>query len=284
MANGPGVQVPGMTADYANNALEFLGQAGYAGQFAGINTGNTGLVWLGDEFSMRNITTGEPPGRTYSVNGIDPATLVTQDQAYTAFWRLQPEQRQEWDNLVTIFDQKAPDEARSNAVWRTVVGYAGETYSADPNRPMSVMDIMRQQAVNAQNDPRRKKAGAYTGPVTTVARSRDIDLSNPTEARAFLDSSLGQYLGRRPTEEEYRNFTRALNIQERGAPTITESTTTVTPQGKAMRTQVSQSERRGGFTPQQFATEFARSQEGAAETAVGGPLLNAFLGLLRGGS
>lgn len=284
MVNPPGVGVPGMRPDQANNALEFLQVAGIAGAFGGL-TANSGYVYLGEEFARPGVQRGGVPyAQPYASTGIDPQTLVTKDAAYTAFWRLQPQQRQEWDDLVTILDGgKRPDESRSNSVWRTVVGYAGETYAADPNRPMSVMEIMKQQAANALDDPRRGGGGGgYAGPVTTVSTTRQIDLTNPTEARAFLDNALGQYLGRRPTEDEYVNFRRALNIQERGAPEIVESTTTVTPRGRAMQTQESDVQRRGGFVPQQFAEEYALSQEGAGETGAS-ILLNDILNVMRGG-
>lgn len=282
MVNPPGVGVPNSSPDHLVNNLEFFGYQPTAG-IPAVSAATDGLVYLGEEFSLRNIQTGEPPGRTYTVSPTDPRMYVTKDAAYTAFWRLQPEQRREWDALVTAFDGEAPDEARSNAVWRTVAGYAAETYKADPNNPMSIMDIMRQQAINAQDDPRRGGGGgAYMGPVTTISKSVDYNLTNPTEARAFLNDALGQYLGRRPTDDEYQNFQKALNIQERGAPTITEAETTVTPQGQARRTQESESTRKGGFLPQQFAEEYALSQEGAGEQGAS-LLLNDLLNVMRGG-
>jgi hypothetical protein len=234
-----------MSPDYANNALEFLGAAGIAGPMGQVNYDTNNLVYLGDEFSEREITTGEPPGRTYTASPIDPSITVNKDAAYTAFWRLQPGQRQEWDNLVTQFDGKPPTEGRANSVWRTVVGYAGETYSADPNNPMSVMDIMRQQAANAAAN--RSARGGGGGGVSGY--SRVVSFTSKSDAEYLVNETLKNYLGRAASDEEKKTFYQTLRAQEKASPTITTPTT----------------REQGGVNVQGLAQEFARSRPEAAE-------------------
>lgn len=258
MSNGPGVQVPGMNPDFAANQLEFMGAAGMAGPMGMPVYDTNNMVYLGEEFSERQITTGEPPGRSYTVNPFDPNTVVTKDQAYTAFWRLQPGQKQEVYDLVTMFDGKPPTEGRVNSVWRTVVGYAGETYGADPNNPLSVMDILRQQA-NASAAMRGRSGGGGGG--GAGGYSRVVSFTSKSDAEYLVNETLKSYLGRQATDEEKETFYKTLRAQEKEAPTITTPTT----------------REQGGVNVQGLAQEFARSRPEAAERQASGQFMDWFM-------
>lgn len=282
MSNGqPGVSQTYGGTGYAASLPEIYQRAGLEGQFGMMPIGSDGLVWLGSDYDApaRTETITVPKRGQMQRNVPVQQRLFSVSDAELEYFRFDNEQVNRWEELTTKFVGYTPNPNYQQSLWRDAVTYVAN-YQKATGQAMSPWQYM--EAVSERQAAGRTANGAYTGPVTTVSRSRDINLTNPSEARAFLDNALGEYLGRLPTDEEYKNFTRALNIQERGAPVITEQTTTVTPQGDALRTQESEGMRRGGFTPGQFATEFARSQEGAAETAVGGPLLSAFLNLLRG--
>lgn len=150
--------------------------------------------------------------------------------------------------------------------------------------PLEYPEYMK-QALGEDAFGVRAKAGAgggYKGPVTTVSETESINLSDPSTARQFLDSALGQYLGRRPTDTEYQSFTKALNAAQEEAPSITESMTTTTPQGAGRSRVKSRQRTTGGMSEAQFATEYARSQEGAAETAAGTTGFDVFLEAIGG--
>lgn len=280
MSNGqPGVSQSYGGTGYAANEYEIYNKGGLEGALGMRPTGADGLVWLGAEFDQPAETIRVP--RREPIQKPAQQALVPIDQLNTVYFGFDEQQKQQWSNLSERIIGYAATPERELALWNSMGQYSA-AYQKATGEGITIWSLAEDQAARAEAN-RSGQGGAYKGPVTTVSKMKDVDLTNPSGARAFLDRSLGDYLGRLPTDEEYQNFTRALNMAERAAPTITESETTVTPQGDARRTQIGESERRGGFTPQQFATEFARSQEGAAETAVGGPLLNAFLGLLRGG-
>ena len=283
MSNGqPGVSQQFGGTGFAASEYEIYNKAGIEGVLGMSPIGADGLVYLGPDYDIPASTEEITVPKRGKITREIPArqVMVPVDQLDTVYFQFDEQQKRDWAALseeITGYPQTPQNQL---ALWRTTGQYSA-AYQKATGQGITIWDLARDQAARAKEN--REKTGAYKGPVTTVSRSRDVDLTNPSGARAFLDSALGDYLGRLPTEDEYKNFTRALNMAERAAPIITEAETTVTPQGDARRTQVSKSERRGGFTPAQFAREFARGQEGAAETAVGGPLLNAFLGLLRGG-
>jgi hypothetical protein len=122
--------------------------------------------------------------------------------------------------------------------------------------------------------------GGGGGPNVFEETQRAVDLSNPTEARGFLENSMFSFLGRAPTGNEYKTFLSALNAAQEAEPNVTTSRSVRNVGGATMRTS-SDVRRTGGVDRQQFATEFARAQEGAAETAVSTVAVNAFLDLLR---
>lgn len=108
--------------------------------------------------------------------------------------------------------------------------------------------------------------GGGGGPTTTV--SKVVNLTDPTAARGLIDNALAQYLGRRPDEQEYAAFQAALSRSQKQNPQV--QTTTRTSGGTSTVVQ-------GGMEPTQFAQEYARGQQGVAETASATSLLNNFL-------
>jgi len=290
VANGqPGVSQSYGGTGFAANEAEIFQQGGMQGQFGMPMMGADGFVYLGEDYKDPDVTrTFITPdhlaadSRTSETVIPSPEPFVSIQDAELEYFRLDEQQRQRWEDAVTGYVGYTPAPNYQQSLWREAVQYSA-SYQKATGEGLSPWEYMEGLAARSQGQ-RTGGGGAYTGPVTTVQKSKDINLTNPTQARAFLDNALGEYLGRLPNEEEYENFRRALNAQERMSPVITESESTVTPQGQARREVDAESTRRGGVTPGQFATEFARSQEGAAETAVAGPLLNAFMGLLRGGA
>lgn len=252
MANGaPGVSTPGSTIDQSVNAVEFLQGAGMYGNMGYPISENTGLVYMGPGYAGTAYFGSTSTAATALA---DDSAYKTRDQALSAFWDMGANERAEFDSLVAQFDGKAPSQSRSNQVYRTVVGYAQETYNADPNNPKSPMEIMRQQADYASAMRKRQVTGGGGGV------RRVVNLTNETDAAYLVDQTLQQYLGRVATEDERSEFYKTLNKLERKNPYIT------TPGGT-----------KGGISQQQVAREFARSREGAAEQRASGEFMDWFM-------
>lgn len=123
--------------------------------------------------------------------------------------------------------------------------------------------------------------GGYSGPVTTMQRTRSVNLTDPMSARKLVDDALSSYLGRRANADEQERFLQTLNKAERRAPTVTSQVSTTTPGGPAMTTVESEVMSSGGFNPTVFAEEFARGQQGAGEYQAATTYLDTFIDALR---
>ena len=291
MSNGnqPGVSQSYGGTGFAANQAEIYQMGDLSGQLGFTPIGSDGLVDLGPDYAEPDVTrtfitpehlAGDRRTSQTTIPG-RATNLVTVEQAQNVYYSLQedPEKRAEWQDLTKNYLGYIPNPQYQQALWNQATQYVAG-YQKATGKTMTPQQYMK--IVGDQQAATRR--GQYTGPVTTTEVRKDVNLTNPSQARAFLDNALGEYLGRLPSADEYENFRAALNAEERMAPVITKSTSTVTPQGDAKRDVKAESTRKGGVTPGQFATEFARSQEGAGEVAAAGPLLNAFINLIRGGN
>lgn len=121
--------------------------------------------------------------------------------------------------------------------------------------------------------------GGYSGPVTSKSKQTSVNLTDPTSARGLVDAAMTQYLGRRPTQKEYANFLQQLNSMEEKNPSVTTQTSVTTP-GVGSSSTVAKSKTTGGSNAQQYAVEYARGQEGAAEYTAATTVADAFISLL----
>lgn len=242
-----------------------------------------GRVYIGSGYGA--YTGGTPTA------GYAPIQDMTADvsDAAQGWYSLSPEaQRKIYNDAIEVYGHEKVPALNMASFYADTVNAA---YQAQQSRgikvtPLEYWDYYRESGgpgLNAYGDKGGKGAGGrYMGPTTQVGTYETVNLSNPSEARALLDNALGQVLGRRPTDVEYKNFTAALNAAQEEAPSITESVSTTTPQGKAKSTVKSKQKTSGGVSETQLATEFARSQEMAAET-IGGTLgFDAFLEAIGG--
>ena len=242
-----------------------------------------------------------PPGRVYIGSGYGPYTGGTPTAGYApiqdmtadvevavrGFPSLSPEaQRKVYSDAQDYYGLDFVPQSYLDGYYEGLVKGAYQVQQSQGLKvtPLEYPDYMRE--VLGPDAYKSKGAGGgggrYMGPTTQVGTYETVNLSNPSEARALLDNALGQVLGRRPTDVEYKNFTAALNAAQEEAPSITESVSTTTPQGKAKSTVKSKQKTSGGVSETQLATEFARSQEMAAET-IGGTLgFDAFLEAIGG--
>ena len=109
---------------------------------------------------------------------------------------------------------------------------------------------------------RTQDANKAASKSTTTTRTT-LNFTNPDSARYYLSQSLSQELGRAPDDQEINTFISALNAHEKANPVTTTSVSTTDKAGNTVVNATDTSA--GGTAAQQFATEFAQAQPGAAE-------------------
>ena len=134
------------------------------------------------------------------------------------------------------------------------------------NRRVYVMDAFENVLKNAEElglAPGGRSGGGGGAPRITET----VNLTDPGTAQLLVDQALEQYLGRKASEAELKQFRRSLARAERGSPTR------IDIEGSRQTTS-------GGFNPAAFAQQFARGQEGAAEYQVATTFLDEFMNAL----
>jgi hypothetical protein len=106
---------------------------------------------------------------------------------------------------------------------------------------------------------------------------KQIDIFSPRDAEGLARAVMERELGRIPTEEEYADFVSALNAEMRDNPT---KTVTTTKYGARERVKSQTTRSSGGLSESginNFATEWAEDQPGAAEWQAIGTYLPAVM-------
>jgi hypothetical protein len=119
-------------------------------------------------------------------------------------------------------------------------------------------------------DPNRKG-----GPTSSTVRS--VNISSQQEAYTLGEEAWIENLGRNMNKKEAKAFLAALNKMEEKNATTTFSTSS----GGSNNFTTTRTE--GGFNPQQWAQDYARSQEGYSERLIATKLMTAMDEFLSGG-
>jgi hypothetical protein len=263
---------PGTSQFYNPLEAQLAQTFGMNGAFGADTTADT-LIYLGDDYADYP---GVPdyllkPGSRQSTG------MVTVDNATAEWWSLDNQQKNRFLDAVQGYAGYRPDGEQGFSEWKKIVGYTG-MYSSSTGKNISPFQFAEMQA---ERNPAQARAGAYTGPTTTSYREENVNLTDPSNARALIDNAIGSYLGRKPSSKEYKTFLQALNATEEANPQISERVTrssgsanpasqTVSTKGKSM----------GGVSGQQFAKEYAKSDEQYAETQLSTTGLQSFLSML----
>jgi hypothetical protein len=257
----------------AQNPLEAQQLAesfGLLGTMGGVSASG-GMIYFGpDDGYFRGIPYARP---------LDEGALFTVSQANAAIWDWDKKQMDDFNDLVEDGTGSRPKTfEQSKQAWERMVGYAG-SYSSDSGTPTSPFKIADMIAERSRNMGSPGSGGAGGGPSTTVYKDETVNLTNPSTARGVLDSALGKYLGRMPSPKEYKSFVGALTMAEDASPNTSERVTRNS--GGTNQTITNKGKTGGGVDRNQFATEFAKSDEDFAETQLSTTGVQAFLGMLK---
>lgn len=261
------------TGQFQNSleAQQLAGSMGLSGVF-GQPSATDGMVYLGPDY---DLTKGVPtllqkPGAS---NG-----MFTIDEAKSRYVSMNPQEIKRFDNAIEKLTGKKPTGLNNQYYWEQMIDQAG-VYSNATGKPISPWDVAEMLA--DRSPAGAGEGGGYSGPTRTVYNDENVNLTDPSSARALIDNAIGSYLGRKPSTKEYKTFLQALNATEEANPVIsrrvTDSSGSANP---ASQTVSNKGTSEGGVSTQQFAKEYAKSDEQYAETQLSTTGLQSFLSML----
>lgn len=172
-------------------------------------------------------------------------------------------------------------------VWETAVTYSANKYANGSKKtPWEMIPLMagawrgdgsdadRSRALAAAlQEPRTITQTAHTAGRRIVETATQVDISNPEQSRALVQSVLSQALGRWATGAELEEFVGSLNTYQRENPTVTTRTTDVAPETRTQTTtesadgtsQTSETSVQGGESNTSTTTQQGATAEGGQQ-------------------
>lgn len=269
--------------NYRNPTTPAANRLNVSPQIQGPATGNQRLVYMG----MQSVQA--PAGIPYKKPGQMvqkqvPYMVPVADARYMMY-TLAPDAKKQLDEVTTAyFGHNRWDPSWQDNVWEQAIQVSAnaKAYANQNVTPVDAFQMIVSDMSKASGGGRGGGGGGggAAGPTTTTTTSKSVSLTDPGSARALVNKSLTDYLGREATEAEQEKFLSALNAAERRSPTVTRQTTRSVP-GRGTSTVTQEVETQQGFNPSTFAQEYAQSQEGAAEYQAATNLLDVFIGSLK---
>lgn len=201
-------------------------------------------------------------------------------QAQAQFVQMRPEERALWSQkTVNVKGYKNPTGSQELSTWNEATRGLAAYQKATGRSDIDIWQYMDLVAAG-RSGPSGGGGGGAPAPPSKVV-TKQIDITNPTEARSMVESAMGGYLGRNPTDYEYKQFLATIQKADRNNPTI--STQKVVATGAGGGTQKTNVKQEGGVDKAQVAKEYAKGRDDYAETSVETAAAQGFLKLISGG-
>ena len=202
-------------------------------------------------------------------------------RAQASFVEMTPEERALWSNkTVAVKGYKNPTGGQELSTWNEATRGLAAYQKATNDSSMDIWTYMDLIAAGRAPGSGGGGGGGAPAPPSKVV-TKQIDITNPTEARNMVESAIGGYLGRNPTDYEYKQFLKTIQKTDRENPTI--STQKVVATGAGGGTQKNKVTQKGGVDKAQVAKEYAKGRYDYAETSVETSAAQGFLKLISGG-
>ena len=233
----------------------------------GVREGNF-IVWRDDSGSILKWSTLDESKEFFplalvedvngnSIMGSGPDNLWTPEQAKNQMEIWYETDSPEWNEVRRAFTANGQYDLKDEEIYRLAV--AGIDYTQNPlSGTRDPVDIINTRSA-AKLISGSGSGGANYGPYRY--ESTDVAMSSESQAKAILDRTYLDTMGRVSTTEEAQAFQEALNLMEKMNPSksIIQG---VSGKRSDSRTQVTES----GFDPTSFAREYAMSMPEYADT------------------
>lgn len=230
-----------------------------------------------DPLIYEGVTAGSKPSPTaadHGVKAVKAGQEITRksSEAISQFYSWTDAQRKEWGQYLVaqgiIAPSKAGDFDTLKDAWTQAVGDAASYYAV--GKRISPKDTIKARAAIAT---------AQGGATTTTSTEKVVDLTDPTSAKALVNSVLSSQLGREATPEEISSFTKVLNSAESATPAT--AVTTATDNGNGTTT--ASTTKSGGLSADgktQLLVDQARKNPEYGAYQAASTYYNAFLGAI----
>lgn len=214
-------------------------------------------------------TPGQPGSTTAAEHRMDMGEgtqHMSVDAATAAFWGWSDAQQKALAKKAWYLGLIAsPDDIEGAfQAWKYAVGRAGDY--AQAGRQMDPSDAMDLLAAGSPAAQQQRDVNGRAGQ-TVTQKQRQINLTDPVQARSLIEQAFQQSMGRDPTDAEYRTLLASLHSQQQANPTVTQTTQKYDNQGNPLPDSTSTTS--GGIDPSAFVQQAAQNDPEAAQYQAG---------------